>query len=76
MLPRGVFILVATAIGLSAATSFPSNTYSTYLRDHFTPLRLQPIPSGNIYLPGMRWLTRQGLRPPVLVLKLNPTATQ
>jgi uncharacterized protein (TIGR03437 family) len=76
MLTRPAFILVTTAIGLSAATSFPSITYSTYLRDHFTPTAIATDSSGNIYLAGNAVVDAPGSQTTVLVLKLNPTATQ
>jgi uncharacterized protein (TIGR03437 family) len=76
MLPRLAFILVTTVIGLSAATSYPSLAYSTYLRDLFTPTAIATDSSGNIYLAGNAVVNPPSALTTVLVVKLNPTATQ
>lgn len=76
MLPRLASILVIAAIGLNAATSYPSLAYSTYLRDHFTPTAIATDSSGNIYLAGNAAVDPPNGRTSVMVLKLNPTATQ
>ncbi len=76
MLNRVAFILVTTALGLTAATSYPALAYATYLRDHFTPTAIASDSSGNIYLAGNAAVDSPNGQTTVLVLKLNPTATQ
>ena len=38
--------------GIASAASYPVLTYSTYLRDSFTPNAIATDPAGNIYLAG------------------------
>ena len=38
--------------GLALAASYPVLTYSTYLRDSFTPMAIATDSSGNIYMAG------------------------
>jgi len=71
MLTRLAFILVTT-VPLTTA----SITYSTYLRDYFTPAAIATDSSGNIYLAGNALVDPPNGQTTVLVLKLNPTATQ
>jgi uncharacterized protein (TIGR03437 family) len=58
----------------AAAPTFPALTYSTYLRDNFTPSALATDSSGNIYMAGTAIVNAN--QATVLVVKLNPQATQ
>ncbi len=58
--------------GLAFAAS-PVLTYSTYLRSSFTPTAIATDPSGNIYMAGN---ALAGAQTTVLVVKLNPQATE
>jgi uncharacterized protein (TIGR03437 family) len=51
-------------------------TYSTYLRDGFTPNAIATDPSGNIYVAGSILVDPAAFQITVLVIKLNPQATQ
>ena len=56
--------------------TFPALTYSTYLRDNFTPTAIATDSSGNIYLAGNVTVDPPSTQTSVLVLKLNPQATE
>src|SRR5580693_9175535 len=58
------------------ASSFPVLTYSTYLRDSFTPKAIATDSSGNIYMAGNAIVDPGTLQSTVLVVKLNPQASQ
>src|SRR5579863_8216649 len=60
----------------AAAPTFPALTYSTYLRDNFTPTAIATDSSGNIYLTGNVVVDPPSTQTNVLVLKLNPQATE
>ena len=65
--------------GLASAASAPTSpalTYSTYLRDNFTPTAIATDSSGNIYLAGNAIVDPSTMQTNVLVVKLNPQATQ
>jgi uncharacterized protein (TIGR03437 family) len=65
--------------GLAFAASAPKSpvlTYSTYLRDNFTPNAIATDSSGNIYLAGNAIVDPATLQTTVLVVKLNPQASQ
>jgi len=68
------FLLFAT-LALEAS-SYPVLTYSTYLRDSFTPSAIALDSSGNIYMTGSAIVDPQTSQSTVLVVKLNPQATQ
>src|SRR5580658_3387664 len=70
-----VFLLSGLALAASAAT-FPALTYSTYLRDSFTPKAIATDSSGNIYVTGYAIVDPAALQTAVLVLKLNPQGSQ
>jgi uncharacterized protein (TIGR03437 family) len=59
-----------------AASSFPVLTYSTYLRDSFTPKAIATDSSGNIYVAGNAIVDPATSQSTVLVVKLNPPASQ
>ena len=67
------FYLYAGLAFAATAPSFPVLTYSTYLRDNFTPTAIATDPSGNIYMTGLAMVDQSTT---VLVVKLNPQASQ
>ncbi len=76
MFPRLLSILVCSGLALAAATpAFPALTYSTYLRDSFTPTAIATDAAGNIYLAGNAIVDASSSQETVLVLKLNPQAS-
>ncbi len=58
------------------ACAFPVLTYSTYLRDGFTPAAIAMDSSGNIYMTGNAIVDPSSTQSTVLVVKLNPQASQ
>jgi uncharacterized protein (TIGR03437 family) len=62
--------------GLAFAASYPVLTYSTYLRDGFTPAAIVTDPSGNIYIAGNAVIDPSTAQSSVLLIKLNPQGTQ
>jgi uncharacterized protein (TIGR03437 family) len=75
MLIRSLFLYAGLASAASAAT-FPVLTYSTYLRDSFTPKAIATDSSGNIYLTGYAIVDPAAAQTAVLVVKLNPQASE
>ena len=74
---RCLSILVCSGLALAAAApSFPILSYSTYLRDNFTPAAIATDSSGNIYLTGSVIVDPATSQTTALVLKLNPQASQ
>jgi len=72
-----ISFFVNCGLAAAAATpSFPALTYSTYLRDNFTPNAIATDASGNIYLAGNAIIDPSNLQTTVLVLKLNSQANQ
>src|SRR5204863_1356823 len=59
-----------------AASTFPVLTYSTYLRDSFTPKAIATDSSGNVYMAGNAIVDPATSQSTVLVVKLNPQATR
>src|SRR5580704_1885446 len=59
-----------------AASAFPVLTYSTYLRDNFTPKAIATDSSGNVYLAGNAIVDPATSQSTLLVVKLNPQASQ
>jgi hypothetical protein len=77
MLIRSLYFLLYTGLALAAsAPSFPVLTYSTYLRDNFTPNAIATDSAGNIYLAGTSVVDPATSHHTVLVVKPNPQATQ
>ncbi len=75
MLIRSLYFLLYTALALAvSAPSFPVLTYSTYLRDSFTPTAIATDPSGNIYIAGNAIVDPSTSQTTVLLVKLNPQA--
>ena len=70
-----LFLCSGLAFAASAAT-FPQLTYSTYLRDSFTPTAIATDASGNIYMAGTAVVDPSTMQTTVLVVKLNPQASQ
>jgi uncharacterized protein (TIGR03437 family) len=60
----------------ASAPTFPVLTYSTYLRDAFTPTAIATDSSGNIYMAGNAIVDPATAQTTVLVVKLNPQASQ
>jgi hypothetical protein len=59
-----------------AAPSFPVLTYSTYLRDSFTPKAIATDASGNVYMAGNAVVDPATSQRTALVVKLDPQATR
>jgi uncharacterized protein (TIGR03437 family) len=70
------FFLFSGLAFAATAPTFPALTYSTYLRDNFTPAAIATDSSGNIYMTGAATVDPSTSQSTVLVLKLNPQATQ
>lgn len=58
------------------ADAAPALTYSTYLRDSFTPTAVAMDPAGNVYLAGNLSIDPSTRQTAVLIEKLNPQGTQ
>ncbi len=69
-----LFHFAGLAFAASAAT-FPVLTYSTYLRDNFTPTAIATDASGNVYLAGNAIVDPATTQTTALVVKLNPQAS-
>ncbi len=65
-------LLCSSLTFAASAPTFPVLTYSTYLRDGFTPIAVATDSSGNIYMAGNASADSET----VLVVKLNPQARQ
>jgi uncharacterized protein (TIGR03437 family) len=83
MLIRTVLFVLCleTAIAATAPTtptqpSYPELSYSTYLRDAFTPNAIALDGAGNVYLAGSVAVDPSILQTTALIVKLNPQATQ
>ena len=76
MFPRlcALFLFAGMAFAASAPT-FPAITYSTYLRDNFTPNAIATDASGNVYLAGNAIVDPATTQTTALVVKLNPQAS-
>jgi uncharacterized protein (TIGR03437 family) len=69
-------LLLAFLTFAAAAPAFPALKYSTYLRQNFKPNAIATDSSGNIYLAGDITLDPSSYATTVLVVKMNPDATQ
>jgi uncharacterized protein (TIGR03437 family) len=77
MFLRTLSFFLCSGLAFAASTpTFPALTYSTYLRDNFTPSAIATDASGNIYLTGSTIVDPSTTQNTVLVVKLNPQATQ
>lgn len=77
MFTRSVSLFLYSGLAFAAtAPTFPALTYSTYLRDSFTPSAIATDSSGNIYLAGNAIVDPAASQTTVLVVKLNPQASQ
>jgi uncharacterized protein (TIGR03437 family) len=77
MFIRSVSLFFYAGLALAAPTpTFPALTYSTYLRDSFTPSAIATDSSGNIYLAGSVLVDPPLTQTTVLVIKLDPKASQ
>ncbi len=74
LLVRSAF--AATAPATPTASSFPELTYSTYLRDGFTPYAIATDSSGNVYLAGSATEDAATSQTTALVVKINPQTNQ
>jgi uncharacterized protein (TIGR03437 family) len=75
MFTRSVWLFLFSGLAF-AAPAFPALTYSTYLRDSFTPTAIATDSSGNIYLAGNAIVDPSASQTTVLVVKLDPHASQ
>src|ERR1039458_8407244 len=77
MLVRSFALFLYSGLAFAASASkSPVLTYSTYLRDSFTPTAIATDSSGNIYIAGNAIVDPATLQTTVLVVKLNPQASQ
>ena len=74
---RSLVLFLCSGLAFAAsASNAPVLTYSTYLRDNFTPNAIATDSSGNIYMAGNALVDPATLQTTVLVVKLNPQASQ
>jgi hypothetical protein len=73
---RSVPLFFCSWLTAAAASTFPSLSYSTYLRDSFTPSAIATDSAGNIYLAGKAVVDAATSQTTTLVVKMNPQATQ
>ncbi|MGP0072879.1 MAG: DUF899 family protein [Bryobacteraceae bacterium] len=74
---RSFLLCLGPAFAATApAATFPVLNYSTYLRDSFTPAGIATDAAGNIYMTGSVIVDSSTMQTTVLVVKLNPQATQ
>src|SRR3984957_1771065 len=77
MFIRSALLFFCAGLAFAAtAPTFPALTYSTYLRGSFTPNAIATDSSGNIYLAGNAIVNASTSQTTVLVVKLNPQASQ
>ncbi len=77
MLIRSLSLYLCSGLAFAAAApTFPVLTYSTYLRDNFTPTAIATDTSGNIYMAGTATVDPALYQTTVLIVKLNPQASQ
>jgi uncharacterized protein (TIGR03437 family) len=77
MFTRLISLFFCSGLAFAAsAPTFPALKYSTYLRDRFTPNAIATDSSGNIYLAGNAIVDPSTSQTTVLVVKLNPNASE
>jgi hypothetical protein len=77
MLLRSLLLFLCSGLAFAAsAPTVPALIYSTYLRDSFTPTAIATDSSGNIYMAGTAVVDPSTMQTTVLVVKLNPQASQ
>jgi|SRR5579863_219817 len=77
MLIRSLSLFLSSGLVFAAsAPTFPVLTFSTYLRDSFTPKAIATDPAGNIYMAGTAIVDPGTSQTTALVVKLNPQASQ
>jgi hypothetical protein len=77
MLVRSLALFFYSGLAFAASASkSPVLTYSTYLRDSFTPNAIAADSAGNIYMAGNAIVDPATSQTTVLVVKLNPQASQ
>jgi hypothetical protein len=77
MLIRSLSIFLCSGLALTAsAPTFPVLTYSTYLRESFTPIAIATDSAGNIYMAGSAAVNGTTTQTTALVVKLNPQANR
>lgn len=69
-------VLFSTLIIAASAPTAPALVYSSYLRDGFAPNAIATDSAGNIYLAGKVIVDPDALQTTILVIKLNPQASQ
>jgi uncharacterized protein (TIGR03437 family) len=71
-----ISLLFCSALAFTAAAqTFPALTYSSFLRNNFTPRAIATDFAGNIYMTGGAILDESTAQSSVLLVKLNPQAS-
>ncbi len=74
---RGFLLGTIALLAFSQSTTpTPGLTYSTYLRNGFTPAAVATDPAGNVYLAGSVVTDQANSQTSVMVVKLNPKGTK
>jgi hypothetical protein len=77
MFLRLLLFLICSGLAFAAvADAAPTLSHPTYLRDSFTPTAIATDPEGNICLAGNAIVDAFTPQTTVLVIKLNPQASQ
>jgi uncharacterized protein (TIGR03437 family) len=71
-----LFLTLLFCSGIVRAASYPVLTYSTYLRDGFTPNAIATDPAGNVYLGGTGVIDPAGPVTGAMVVKLSSQTNQ
>ncbi|HTB19956.1 MAG TPA: SBBP repeat-containing protein, partial [Bryobacteraceae bacterium] len=69
-------LICALVLFSTAAWSASGLTYSTYLREGFTPTAIATDPAGNVYLAGSTIIDPSTSQTAAMVVKLGPAGTQ
>jgi uncharacterized protein (TIGR03437 family) len=70
------YLVCALLLFSSAAWAASGLTYSTYLRDGFTPTAIATDSSGNVYVAGSTLIDRTSSQTAAMVVKLDPAGAQ